>query len=240
MNFKGKTILVTRPQEQAEKTIREFEAQGASVLHIPFIEITDPSDHYATLDEALASLFQYHWILFTSGNAVARFFSRPHAPCGKDLSSRVAAVGPETAKLLHDLDVHDMIIAETPSAEGLLEILRNYSFEGKRVLFPRAKEGRDMLVQGLEKRGAIVDVVETYQTIFPKDFDHEQFIHLMDEGKLDVVHFASPSAVKHFMQMILERGLQEKMCRLQFLAIGSTTETTLRNYGIESLENIEK
>ncbi|MBI4126474.1 MAG: uroporphyrinogen-III synthase, partial [Deltaproteobacteria bacterium] len=154
MSYQGKTILVTRPAKQAGETIAELEQQGANVIHIPFIEIADPSDHYQGLDETLKKLYAYHWIVFTSQNAVTRFFARPLAPSGEELQQRVAAVGPQTAKLLHDLGVADLVVADETTSDALVRSLQSYDWKGKCVLFPRAKEGRDVLVKGLEQQGA--------------------------------------------------------------------------------------
>ncbi|MBI4126312.1 MAG: uroporphyrinogen-III synthase, partial [Deltaproteobacteria bacterium] len=83
--------------------------------------------------------------------------------------------------------------------------------------------GRDVIVTELCSWGAEVDVVEAYQTIFPHDFDREHFIDVIRGGKIDVVHFASPSAVRNFAKVIDEEGLREKIARLHFSTIGPTT-----------------
>lgn len=231
MNFSGKTVLITRPKGQAGETVAELERQGAKVIHIPLIEIADPSDHYRGLDEALKKIYEYHWIVFTSQNAVTRFFARPLAPSGEELQQRVAAVGPQTAKLLKDLGVVNLVVADEATSDALIRSLQSYDWKGKRVLFPRAKEGRDVVVSELCSWGAEVDVVEAYQTIFPHDFDRERFMDVIRGDKIDVVHFASPSAVKNFAKVIDEMGLREKLKKIHFLAIGPTTMKVVQESG---------
>ena len=54
--YEGKTVLITRPKGQGESFIAEFEGKGATVIHIPLIEIADPTDGYQALDEAIAAI----------------------------------------------------------------------------------------------------------------------------------------------------------------------------------------
>lgn len=230
LSFAGETVLVTRPLEQAKKTIQLFEKRGARVVHLPLIEIVDPSDSFKALDRAIAQLEDYDWLIFTSQNAVLRFFSRMSASAAHELTVRIAAVGPSTAGLLRRLDVLDLIESDEPSAEGLLKTLEQYEMSGKRVLFPRAKEGRELIVDELQERGAEIEVVEVYQTMPPVDLDRHKLISLLQEGSLDAVHFASPSAVNHFFQIVEEEDIRSQLDGIQFLVVGSTTAEALKHY----------
>ncbi|MEK9164491.1 MAG: uroporphyrinogen-III synthase, partial [Chloroflexota bacterium] len=73
--LRGKRILVTRPRAQAADLCNKLSAQGAEPILFPTIEIA-PMDDYAALDQAVAALNNYHWIIFTSVNGVAAFFER--------------------------------------------------------------------------------------------------------------------------------------------------------------------
>ena len=238
MELQRKTILVTRPLKQAAETIAEFERQGATVIHIPLIEIVDPSDHYCALDEAIKRLYEYQWLVFTSQNAVMQFFSRPAAPCAEELTLRVVAIGSTTEKLLRDLGIVNVVVADEATSPGLLDTLSSYDIKGKRVLFPRAKEGNDVVADGLRRIGAHVDVVEAYRTIFPRHFDRGYFVSLINEKKIDVVHVASPSAVRHFMIVIDEEKLKEKIASLEFLAIGPTTADEVKRLGLTPRQQV--
>ncbi|MBI4212665.1 MAG: uroporphyrinogen-III synthase [Deltaproteobacteria bacterium] len=232
MNLTAKTILITRPMDQAADTIAQFEAKGAKVIHIPLIAIVPPSDGYAGLDRALAELSSYDWILFTSQNAVAAFFSRPGAK--ENMRAALAAVGTKTAEALSRQGLKNIIVPKDHHAEGLLTVLAEHPLAGKKVLFPRAKEGRDVLADGLRSLGAKVDLVEAYQTILPKNFDEQRLISLIAEEKLDGIHFASPSAVKNFMAVVKRAGLEAKLERLTFFAIGPATKAALEKAGLNS------
>jgi len=225
----GKTILLTRPQsKRAERLKREFEADGLSAIHIPLIEITDPSDNYASLDSALSHLQDYDWLIFTSQNAVEHFFARPSAPSAEELQVRVAAVGPHTAKLLQDLGVDNVEFGELASSKGLLKHLESFEMEGKRILFPRAKEGKKILIEGLKRRGAEVVYVEAYQTVEAKEVDKERFTALFQENKIDIVQFASPSSVAAFFSILDPKQFENS--KVEFLTQGATTEESLEEF----------
>ena len=68
-------ILVTRSPHQASELADALRALGADPILIPTIELTAPTT-YAPLDEALAHLDHFHWLLFTSANAVEAFHRR--------------------------------------------------------------------------------------------------------------------------------------------------------------------
>ena len=68
-------MLVGRARHQASALSAGLREHGAAVLEIPFIEIQRPRT-YKPIDEALARLHQYQWIIFTSVNGVDAFFER--------------------------------------------------------------------------------------------------------------------------------------------------------------------
>ena len=68
-------ILVTRSPHQASALADHMRALGAEPILIPTIELADPTS-FAPLDAALIHLDRFHWLLFTSANAVEAFQRR--------------------------------------------------------------------------------------------------------------------------------------------------------------------
>src|SRR5258708_33661453 len=68
----GRQIVVTRALEQAAELAEPLAALGAEVIEMPTIEIRHAAD-YSALDQAIARLDTYDWLVFISGNCV-RFF----------------------------------------------------------------------------------------------------------------------------------------------------------------------
>jgi uroporphyrinogen-III synthase len=75
MSLKGKTVLVTRPRDQAASLVREIERRGGRAVVFPAIEITEP-DSWSACDEALRRLTAFDAVVFTSTNGVRKFFER--------------------------------------------------------------------------------------------------------------------------------------------------------------------
>jgi uroporphyrinogen III methyltransferase / synthase len=178
MTLKGRTIIVTRAASQATELTALLENYGANVIACPTIEIREP-DSYERLDEALDHLYGYDWLIFTSTNGVEYFLNRLTTRTLKieDLDDiRVCAIGQRTADKLHDAHVHVDLVPSQSTAEGVFAALGEFvggeeRLRGLNVLLPRAAVGRDHLPKSLEAAGARVDVVTTYQTVLPENFD---------------------------------------------------------------------
>ncbi|HSY36540.1 MAG TPA: uroporphyrinogen-III synthase, partial [Acidobacteriaceae bacterium] len=68
-------VLITRSPHQASALADQLRALGADPILIPTIELADPTT-FAPLDASLAHLDHFHWLLFTSANAVEAFHRR--------------------------------------------------------------------------------------------------------------------------------------------------------------------
>src|SRR5450755_3874275 len=106
----GRRILVTRAEHQARELAEALSALGAEPLFLPGLVIAPPQS-FAAVDEALARLPQFDWIVFTSQNAVEAFAARA---ASRILSSRalIAAVGPKTARALASHGMAVELVAE--------------------------------------------------------------------------------------------------------------------------------
>jgi uroporphyrinogen III methyltransferase/synthase len=79
----GKKIVVTRSSGQAEEFSERLRALGAEAVELPVISIQPPADP-APLDQAIANLTSYDWLIFTSVGWISR-----NTICGR--SRRVSA-----------------------------------------------------------------------------------------------------------------------------------------------------
>ncbi|WP_158786635.1 uroporphyrinogen-III synthase [Granulicella sp. L46] len=75
-------VLITRSPHQASALADQLRAHGADPILIPTIELADPTT-FAPLDAALAHLDHFHWLLFTSANAVEAFHRRLTHPAAE-------------------------------------------------------------------------------------------------------------------------------------------------------------
>jgi uroporphyrinogen III methyltransferase/synthase len=99
--------------------------------------------------------------------------------------------------------------------------------KGKRVLLPRAQEARDVIPDGLAKRGASVDVVTVYSTV-RSESRKEELRLLLDDGKIDVITFTSPSTVNNFREIMGGAALPETV---RIACIGPVTAAAAKKQG---------
>jgi len=225
----GKRVVVTRARAQAATLVRLLEERGAEVLALPVIEIVDPPD-FGPVDEAIRSLDLYSWAVFTSSNAVDRFFARM-AEADKDARHmhglRIAAVGPATADALGRNGIRPDFVPDEYVGEGVLDGLCVRGVGGgSRVLLPRALEAREVLPDELRARGAQVDVVPVYRTV-PGTGDPEVLARLR-AGDVDAVTFTSSSTVRNFAR--LAEGVD--LTGVAVACIGPVTAATARELGM--------
>lgn len=207
---------------------------GARAISIPLIHIAPPRDGYSALDEAILNLSRYNGIIFSSQNTVDSFFSRLER-AKKDLChlpNVIAAVGPATKSALIERGVDKVIEASEPGSYGLIAVLEELKLEGQRFLFPQACGGREEVTNWLLVQGAVVDVVEAYQTHLPHHIDHQKLIDLIERGGADIILFASPSAVKNFIDVVGEQRAKKFSLECAVVPIGPITEETVRGYGM--------
>jgi uroporphyrinogen III methyltransferase / synthase len=228
----GRCIVVTRPRDQAAEFIDHLTAAGADVVACPSIEIVPPAS-WAPLDDAIARIGQFDWIVFTSTNGVAVFIERLRAS-GHDIDvlrrARLAAVGPQTA---HALEAQGLPVDVVPGefrAEGVAEEMRRKGIAGARILLPRATEAREILPAMLRDAGADVEEVASYDTVRPQAAP-EEVRGLLAEGKVDLVTFTSSSTVRNFLSLLGDDAVA-LLRRTRIGCIGPITADTARSVGL--------
>ncbi len=229
----GKRIVVTRARAQAGELSRELEALGAEVLEFPTIRITPPTD-FGPLDDAIAGLDSFGWIVFTSANGVAAFVERL-GHHGLDLraiprGAKLAAIGPATADALRATGLRVDVVPEEYRAEALLEALLRGSPAGGKVLIPRAKVAREILPEKLREAGLEVVVPPAYETV-PSEEGKEEVREGLLAGDVDCVTFTASSTVESFVGAFGgEAG--SLLSRTRVACIGPITAETARGHGI--------
>ena len=224
----GQRIVVTRAKDQAESLIAPLRQLGAGVVELPTIEIRPASD-YTALDEAIAEIGGYDWLIFTSVNGVRYFMERldAGAPDLRAIRGRLCAIGPATRDALERFHLKVDVMAEEYVAEGLLCALSGFDLSGARVLIARAAVARDILPDELRRRGARVDVVEAYRTGAPSDLAVRAAAVV--ESKINWLTFTSSSTATN---LIVACGAQA-LKSVRIASIGPVTSATLRDAGVE-------
>lgn len=235
----GKTVLVTRAEQQADELAAPLSELGAEVLVQPAISVSPPAD-WEELDRAIRSVAGYDWIVFTSRNGVRYFFERL-SRLGFDArhlgNCRIAAVGKKTAEAIAGYRLHADFVAdgmsgeslaaglirgaETPGAEGSGDPARRAA-----VLWVRASRGPDTVGQRLRDAGMRVTDVNAYRHEDIASAD-ESLIAKLAAGEIDWVTVTSDAIAKS-----LDRLFGAGLARARLAALSPAIARTLEGLGL--------
>lgn len=197
-----KTVLVTRATGQSGQFAALLTEAGATVIEMPTLEIGPPSS-WDELDDAIAHLDNFDWLILTSTNAVDYFIQRLREQRGDDVlvEIQVAVVGEKTAARLEQLGIRPDFIPPDFIADSLVTNFPE-RLSGMKILFPRVESGgRDILIKEFTNQGAEVRQVAAYESRCPDEIDPVALAALRDR-QIDIITFASSKTVKHFCLLV--------------------------------------
>ncbi len=228
--LEGRRVVVTRARAEAEALCERLAALGATAICAPAIRI-EPVGDLRPLDDAIAEIASFDWVVFTSMDAVAIFCQR-WTNAGRtpaDLRGvKVAAVGPATARALAAWGAQPDFVPDEFVGDALAEGLA--ILPGHRVLLPRAEVARHETVEILERRGAAVVVLPVYRTVAA-----EMDLTVIEDIRrgVDAVLFTSGSTVKHFMHIMrLHAPGFVFPAHARIVCIGPVTASAARETGL--------
>jgi uroporphyrinogen-III synthase len=193
--LRDKRVLVTRAAEDCAELEALLRARGAVPVRLPCIAFED--------GPGAAQVAQF------VQNADLVVVSSPHgarrllALCADLYKTPLAAVGEATARALGGE-------ARSPRSGAGTQALLNElgdSVRGKRVLLPRAWRSTPALAAGLRAAGAEVEEIILYKTIAPQ-LAEPRALRALQDGLIDVITFASGSAVRGFVQLVGGRSAE--------------------------------
>ena len=230
----GKRILVTRAREQAGELSRLLADYGAEAVEYPVIQIVPP-ESWRELDDALAGLNRYHWLVFTSVNGIRPFMERlkQRGQDARALSGlRIGCIGPRTAEELARYGLNADLIPTQFQAEGLIAAMMEAGVSGRRVLIARAAVAREVLPDQLRTAGAEVRVVTVYRTIRPVS-EVKRLKDQLARRELHVMTFASSSTVRNFCALFENRDeMRALTAGVAVACIGPITAQTSDEEGL--------
>jgi uroporphyrinogen-III synthase len=230
----GRRVVVTRGAHQAKAFEELLRNRGAVPLVYPCLSI-QPMEDLSLLDAALrrAMTGQYDWLIVTSANTLRMVASRldtlnlnPQA-----LEFQIAAVGPKTAQAVELwLGIKAQVISDDYQSAGLTAGLNLNP--GMRVLLPQAEIAPTTLMDAMKQNGVEVERIDVYKTV-PGGSGGVDLARLIQWKAVDVLTFASPSAVRGFVtRMLDEAGQMPKPDHLIVGVIGPTTKQAALDAGL--------
>ena len=231
LSLKGKTVVVTRPEDRSGTLTQRLRELGAEAVDYPCIR-TVAREENPELEEAIGNLSRYRCLVFTSPAGPEIFFRRLRA-AGRDARAlsglTLAAIGPKTAKALEKHGVTADLVPETYDSDHLAKALE--AVEGP-VLLCRASRGSTALPEMLERKGIPFADVPIYDTVYTSP-DPQKVDALLGEKLL--VTFTSASTVRGFVESLPGRDLKNVIgC-----CIGKQTEAEAKKYGLTTVVSQE-
>jgi len=222
----GRRVVVTRARAQAGVLSAHLRALGAEVVELPTIRV-EPC-HGPEVDAMCSRIGVYRLLVLTSVNGVDQLFARlaEHGRDARaiDAAATVVAIGPATAGRLADHGVRADVVPERFVGEAVLEALEALPVDGVPTLVARAREARELVVEGLRARGARVDEVALYETRLERPGDEER-----DRARAaDYVTFTASSTVRNWVE-VMGPGAGDGA---RHVSIGPVTSATMRELGM--------
>ena len=228
----GKRVVITRAPEQAIELIAVLQTLGAEVFFLTMVAFAPP-ENWTAIDEHLRRLDRFDAIVFLSANSARYVLGRAHT-LGIELEKKksnlhlfIAAVGPATARAIEKGGSCADYVAREHTGHGLAAELRD-KLAGRAVLLPRSDRGNEDVPQAFRDVGARVTEFVAYKTVLPETFDRK-LLDRVRRAEIDVVVFASPSAVQNFAALLGAADLAKLAAHVTFAAIGPTTAQALRD-----------
>jgi uroporphyrinogen-III synthase len=223
-----KTVLVTRPKDQAEPFVRELEQYGLNAVVFPTIEIRP------VFGWKVPDISHFAGIFFTSANSVRFFLEKILAESPEKLShlqqARIWAVGKTTSADLLEHGIRTEPLPKIADAVNLMASIEPGDIEGKTFLFVRGSLSLGTIPELLVRRGGSCVELTVYENLHPSPEETRQVRELLVSGKLDCLSFTSPSTAINFFEAI---GREKLPGQVLVAAIGNTTAGALEKLGIQ-------
>lgn len=201
----GRTIVVTRPAEQAHPLAERIRAAGGTPVVFPVLEIRDIEDA-APLLAIVRRIAGFDLAIFVSPNAVQRALAAIAAAGGLPPHVRAATVGQGSAAALRRAGIADVIAPATRfDSEALLDAAEMQPVAGRRIVIFRGVGGRDLLGDTLTARGAVVEYAECYRRAKP-DADPAPLFELWAQDLLSGIVVTSSEGMRNLFEMVGTTG----------------------------------
>jgi uroporphyrinogen-III synthase len=222
------TIIVTRPDGEADPLVAALRQQHPSVRAVPTVSRESSLDT-GPLDDALAGLLRDDWLVVTSAAGVAAVGERLVAmdPARRARwpieAPRIAAIGPGTAAAVRKAGLGTPVVAASATTAALLDAIGSAGdLQGRRVVLARADAASPDLPAALRTRGAIVVDVVAYRTVEAPAASRGPLVENLSCTD-PILVLASESAVRGLLGLLEGSSAVELIAGVPVVTIGPRT-----------------
>jgi uroporphyrinogen III methyltransferase/synthase len=228
----GWRVLVTRGRLPYNSLSEILTQQGAEVIEIPTIELV-PLKLGASQVKLVRQVSSYDWIVFSSANAI-EFFMAVFLREGLDVRAlrgvQIACVGDATAQALKKYGILADLVPKEFKQEGFIQSFKSVDLNGREILVPKARGGREVFELFLKSKGAKVDLLTLYENRVPATARRQIQGLFEDQGGVDLLTFASSSAVEHFFRLLTPIQRKKWVSKLPLAVMGPVTARAARKW----------
>ena len=242
----GYRILILETREEAQFS-RMLAEQGADVIQCPMFVIHDAPDSAsieAWIRRFIAQPFDDLVLMTGEGlrrimTVVRRIGLEPEfvAALGQ---SRKFARGPKPVRALRELGLEAQEITETPTSEGIAEMLGKHDLTGRRLalqLYPDRDHAK--LIAAIKSLGAEIDPVLPY--VYDPQAAEGSIVTAIEEmaaGRIDAIALTSSGQVRRLMDTAKAHNCEDRLragleCT-PIASVGPVVSDELRNYGLRA------
>jgi uroporphyrinogen-III synthase len=220
-----RTVLVTRPRQQALSTARRLHQAGYRVIIDPLLTV-QPMPHILPPIEEVAA------VVLTSANAVLsldrRFTRLP-----------VFAVGQATAAMARRKGWREVLSAGGDGADLVELVRRTLTPDAGAVLHPSGEDVRSGVGDGLQAAGYDYRRVVVYRAVAASALAGRT-TRVLDEDRLDAVLFFSPRTGGVFKELVTGAGLAPKLGTTAAICMSEDVATRVRTLPWRSVAVAER
>ena len=239
----GKTIAITRSEDDASEFISLAEENKATLIPLPTIELVSKGEKIVDDFLNLVETERPDYSVFLSSKAVKILFDiAKNIGNFEKLQLAVAntivmSVGPKTTATLDTYGIKVNHEPKNNSSIGVGEEFSQINAVGKKVIIPRSGAANPFLKELLNKIGINVVEIHLYDVCAFRDTTQwNGFRELFSQNKVDGVIFTSASSVRGFFE-IMQKDYEKSdlinyLSKLSLVCIGPFTSEELKKFDV--------
>ncbi|MBT0725592.1 uroporphyrinogen-III synthase [Rosenbergiella sp. S61] len=224
------SILVTRPFPEGQQLVDRLRLTGRQAWHLPLIDFL-PGHQLPEFSSQLATLNRGDLIIAVSARVltyVGPYLLAENTAWPADVN--YFAIGKNSALALHRYCQQAVDFPETTLSEHLLDLPLLENIAGKNCLILRGNNGRELLGQTLQSRGAHVTYFECYQRVAINYHGAEQAFRWRQKG-ISTIIVTSGEMVNLLYELIPALDRNEWLLHCRLVVVSERLATIATDFG---------
>jgi uroporphyrinogen-III synthase len=226
--LRGLRVLNTRPHQQGQSLTANIRQLGGHAIDLPALVIEATPIASQT---PMPNLTTVNHAIFISPNAVKYFFSTHKQQWPKTIT--VTAQGHATAMALSKQGIIVHLVPDIADSEHLLQQTALQNVKNQSILLIKGTDGRQLIEETLQTRGALVTTLAVYCTRLPV-VNPKYIERIWQEDAVDIILFTSQQAMRNLFILFADAG-RDFLCHKPCLVISQRLAVEASRLGIKQI-----